>query len=110
MLDSELPTEVLPTILFDPSSVEQVQSDWYIEDVEDPAFIKNKPEVGDQQVQSDWEEIDTADPAFILNKPGTELFEKATGAEINTGSNDTKYATPKAINDSNVLGLKKLVK
>lgn len=33
---------------------------------------------------------------------------KATGAEINTGSDDTKYTTPKAIADSNVFRSEKL--
>jgi hypothetical protein len=36
---------------------------------------------------------------------GGQSLEKATGADINAGTNDAKYATPKAIADSNLVVL-----
>lgn len=41
------------------------QADWNVEDVSNPAFIKNKPEI----VQADWAETDESSPAFVKNKP-----------------------------------------
>ncbi len=37
---------------------------------------------------------------IIPGELGTDVPVKATGAEVNTGTNDTKFATPKAIEDS----------
>lgn len=52
-------------------------------------------------VQSDWNQAtDTADD-FIKNKPTIPTLPvKASGAEINAGTDDAKFATSKAISDS----------
>lgn len=43
----------------------QMQSDWYEENTQSPAFIKHKPEVR----QSDWEQENEEEIDFIKNKP-----------------------------------------
>lgn len=41
----------------------------------------------------------------IRKRTGTIQLEKATGAEINIGTNNVKYVTPKAINDAKIVGI-----
>ncbi len=65
--------------------------------------------------QSDWNQSNTSNPAYIKNKPTITTYsqattstagivEKATDAEANAGTDDTRYITPKqlkAIADAN---------
>lgn len=53
-------------------------------------------------VNADW--TASSGDAFILNKPTIPTLPvKATGAEIDTGTDDAKFATPKAIEDSSYI-------
>ena len=69
----------------------QVQSDWNEADVDDPAYIKNKPSIPAAQVQANWNETDTDEPAYIKNKPTipsevTESTVAGWGFTKNTGT------------------------
>ena len=67
----------------------QVQSDWNEADVDDPAYIKNKPSIPAAQVQANWNEMDTDDPSFIKNKPTI----PTVPTNVSAFTNDAGYIT-----------------
>lgn len=63
------------------------------------------PLPADSLTQDEVNAIQGANTPSVANPFLTEsdALEKATGLEVNTGTDDAKYITPKAVTDSNIL-------
>lgn len=102
-LSAETDPEFNAWLLTNPIPAAQIQSDWNQSNNTLLDFIKNKPTIPSAQIQSDWNQANSGLLDFIKNKPTIPSVPvKATGAEIATGTDDAKFATPKAMADAEV--------
>jgi hypothetical protein len=66
--------------------------------------LNGKPIIPAAQIQSDWNQETNTALDYIKNKPIIpSVPAKATGVEVDIGTNDSNYVTPKAIMDSTLL-------
>lgn len=72
---------------------EQKQADWNETNQDDPAYIKNKPNI-EGRVQSDWNQLDTNAADYIKNKPAIPVIDAVDIDVTSWGStNDYKFWT-----------------
>lgn len=75
--------------------IEVKQSDYNETDVDDPSFIKNKPDLAEyENVQSDWTEQDDTSETYIANK-----ITPSTPSELNDKNTDSSFVTPKVLSE-----------